>query len=937
MKKFFSTALVVLLAVIMAVSAIGCADNSNTPKGDPIEYTVSVVYFSQSEDPVSGVMVRATLDGKLVDAQVTDANGTATFNLAPDEYTLEFQNLPVGYATQNASYVTDEYGNGIKVYLVPADGIIKEEAPEDTRYSEGNVMYDFTYTDLFSGEEKTLSEIFENPSIKMVMINFFFTTCSPCAREFPEMVTAYKDFKDSVAIIAIDPLDPADEVLSYARSMGLTFDVSIDTTSKLQPKFNVSNYPTNVIIDRYGIICMIEEGGITDPEIFKEWFRTYTSDNYVPDIGNEFELEKPDIENPSVEDIATAINNGSIDISYRWDDTSEYTWPFVVCEDDPSAIKAPNSKKRGSFAMLISDVTLKKGEILAFEYRVSCETGNDYFYVLMDGEIIFQDSGNSEEYVTCYATAGDGYEHEIAFAYVKNATLNLYDDTVYIKNMHITNDAELKEEGITLDVLRQASNKLNEEDPSNPYYEDYVDVGYNEADGYYHVLDEQGEPNGPYLLADMMGATHMCSGLYAMSLDAVAQYEEHRLDETDPDYILVEYADLIEEYAWLSRYSAYASDSRTLVPVTKELKDALVEIASKIGNATVSDEKEWLESCRYFEQYGVAKAVTDPLAGIAIDYAIPVTALDTAYEVTVNVPKVPRGIYFSFTPEVSGPYRMYTTEMQENDTSGQLEEVALDAYIWQMAYRAGEIFEPQVMESSDNGELILVLDAGTTYYFATDYFMPGTLGTFNFYIEEYTGDYVIRRVAPTYYVSDGGDGSDPYLPQYVDVNVAEDDIYHAYDTNGEDLGLVYIDFERATPFSEASLEKWVTDGMFDWSENGFYANLEENFEKDRADYIKEHGSDEGFLAINSEYYTKYGAYLDGDGGIVDVYSLIPVEMRVDQTETMQKYVAMADDNVNGLAPAYTELVELIKVIRELEGGLTDNSWTQMAFYIVSFN
>ena len=104
----------------------------------------------------------------------------------------------------------------------------------------------------------------------------------------------------------------------------------------------------------------------------------------------------------------------------------------------------------------------------AFDYRTATEAGNDIFYVFIDGEIIHEFSGSSQtDWSTCYAYVGngDGAEHELALAYVKDAAMSAAEDTVYVKNMRLTTITEMAEEGVSFDVLRQAATGYDDSDP----------------------------------------------------------------------------------------------------------------------------------------------------------------------------------------------------------------------------------------------------------------------------------------------------------------------------------------------------------------------------------------------------------------------------------------------------------------------------------------
>ncbi len=116
---------------------------------------------SVGQTPLEGVTVRALLGGRAQDARVTDAEGKVKFTLVADEYTLELSNLPTGYTTQESSYTTDT--KGTPVVIICQSTLIGEEMPEDHIYQLGDVMYDYTYTEVETKEVKSLSQLFQTP------------------------------------------------------------------------------------------------------------------------------------------------------------------------------------------------------------------------------------------------------------------------------------------------------------------------------------------------------------------------------------------------------------------------------------------------------------------------------------------------------------------------------------------------------------------------------------------------------------------------------------------------------------------------------------------------------------------------------------------------------------------------------------------------------
>lgn len=92
---------------------------------------------------------------------------------------------------------------------------------------------------------------------KVVLVNFWATTCTTCVAEMPALVDTYKRFSgqgfETVAIAM--NYDPADYVRNYASKNGLPFTVGLDTSGDAAKGFEeVRLTPTTFLIDRKGRI-----------------------------------------------------------------------------------------------------------------------------------------------------------------------------------------------------------------------------------------------------------------------------------------------------------------------------------------------------------------------------------------------------------------------------------------------------------------------------------------------------------------------------------------------------------------------------------------------------------------------------------------------------------------------------------------------------------
>lgn len=111
---------------------------------------------------------------------------------------------------------------------------------------------DVSFTNL-KGEKISLQSL----RGKVVMVNFWATSCTTCVHEMPQMVQTYDKYKgkglDFVAVAM--SYDPPNYVLNYAQTRQLPFHVALDGQDVLARSFGgVKLTPTTFVIDKRGNI-----------------------------------------------------------------------------------------------------------------------------------------------------------------------------------------------------------------------------------------------------------------------------------------------------------------------------------------------------------------------------------------------------------------------------------------------------------------------------------------------------------------------------------------------------------------------------------------------------------------------------------------------------------------------------------------------------------
>jgi len=90
---------------------------------------------------------------------------------------------------------------------------------------------------------------------KVVMVNFWATSCTTCVHEMPQMIDTYNKYKGKgLEFVAVAmSYDPPNYVLNFAETRKLPFKVALDVKGDLAKAFDdVKLTPTTYVIDKDG-------------------------------------------------------------------------------------------------------------------------------------------------------------------------------------------------------------------------------------------------------------------------------------------------------------------------------------------------------------------------------------------------------------------------------------------------------------------------------------------------------------------------------------------------------------------------------------------------------------------------------------------------------------------------------------------------------------
>ena len=105
---------------------------------------------------------------------------------------------------------------------------------------------------------------------KVVLVNFWATSCPGCVKEMPDLIQTYNQYKDrGFEIVAVAmSYDPPNYVANFAKTRQLPFPVALDVNGEHARAFgNVQLTPTSFLIGKDGRIIEEKLGDLDFPKL----------------------------------------------------------------------------------------------------------------------------------------------------------------------------------------------------------------------------------------------------------------------------------------------------------------------------------------------------------------------------------------------------------------------------------------------------------------------------------------------------------------------------------------------------------------------------------------------------------------------------------------------------------------------------------------------
>jgi peroxiredoxin len=88
---------------------------------------------------------------------------------------------------------------------------------------------------------------------KIVVLNFWFIECQPCIREMPDLNMLQKKYKRKKVVFLALGVNDKTSMIAFLKDHKFTYNI-VPGSNTISKAFGVDGFPTNIVIDKNGII-----------------------------------------------------------------------------------------------------------------------------------------------------------------------------------------------------------------------------------------------------------------------------------------------------------------------------------------------------------------------------------------------------------------------------------------------------------------------------------------------------------------------------------------------------------------------------------------------------------------------------------------------------------------------------------------------------------
>lgn len=255
------------------------------------QYTVQVSGTVVVNNVTVKIYASAALQ-ELISSGMLDENGMFTFGYGHiGDFVVVLEGLPGSVYVQSYYPMTGQLTT-IELVQTSVDDI----NAANQVYHLGDQILDFSVTTP-DGRVYNLQELLKEK--KAVALTFWHTKDAPSVVAFQKMEAAYRKYAKDLEILAMNPLDKSDVAISeFQGNNDLSFPMT-QCSAEWEKAFHLTLYPTLVIIDRNGTVCLVHSGAITDAETLDALLAHYIADDYTKTVAERIDQIVPQAGQPN--------------------------------------------------------------------------------------------------------------------------------------------------------------------------------------------------------------------------------------------------------------------------------------------------------------------------------------------------------------------------------------------------------------------------------------------------------------------------------------------------------------------------------------------------------------------------------------------------------------------------------------------------------------
>lgn len=145
----------------------------------------------------------------------------------------------------------------VALLAVLAAGVLLAQAPPAAKAAgvyPGQTVPDFSLPPVGGGKAMSLSAFKGKP----VVVVFWATWCGPCRNEIPALKELYQRYTAKgvqVITVTLDSRQSQEDVIRFKQAKELPYLILWDKENKVTDAWEVEGIPTNLVIDKKGVVA----------------------------------------------------------------------------------------------------------------------------------------------------------------------------------------------------------------------------------------------------------------------------------------------------------------------------------------------------------------------------------------------------------------------------------------------------------------------------------------------------------------------------------------------------------------------------------------------------------------------------------------------------------------------------------------------------------